>query len=161
MLLPELGFVHFQENFDAANPKCSLDALLRVQQNDVKNGVNEALSFNDADIQMLSRDMLSAGRLFLCCNKILIQKLFQWRIYIVKFWTPSSPPLDKIFFIFMQFSVKFRQIIGWCPFGLGAPYRGNPGSAAVFICFCVGISMIPYLRLFNTKFHPTLNIGFN
>ena len=111
MLLPELGFVNFQENFDAANPKCSLDALLRVQQNDVKNGVNEALSFNDADIQMLSRDMLSAGRLFLCCNKILIQKLFQWRIYIVKFWTPSSP-LDKIFFIFMQFSVKFRQIIG-------------------------------------------------
>ena len=102
MLLPELGFVHFQENFDAANPKCSLDALLRVQQNDVKNGVNETLSFNDADIQMLSRDMLSAGRLFLCCNKILIQKLFQWRIYIV----------DKIFFIFMQFSVKFCQIIG-------------------------------------------------
>ena len=51
----------------------------------LRMGVNEALSFSDADIQMLSRDMLSAGRLFLCCNKILIQKLFQWRIYIVKF----------------------------------------------------------------------------
>ena len=33
---------------------------------------------------------------------------YQWRINIVKFWTrPCS-----IFFIFMQFSGKFGQIIG-------------------------------------------------
>ena len=38
----------------------------------------------------------------------------QWRIYIdlVKFWTPPGP----IFFIFIQFSVKFGQIIGLEPF---------------------------------------------
>ena len=36
----------------------------------------------------------------------------QGRIYIVKFWTHAPSP---IFFIFMQFSVKFGQIIDWRP----------------------------------------------
>ena len=39
--------------------------------------------------------------------------------------TPPSP----IFFIFMQFLVKFGQIIGW-HLPLRNPHLGNPGSAA-------------------------------
>ena len=42
-----------------------------------------------------------------------------------------APPLDQNFFIFMQFSGKIGQIIGWCPppLGLVPPPLGNPGSA--------------------------------
>ena len=40
-------------------------------------------------------------------------------------------PLAQNFFIFMQFSGKIGQIIGWCPppLGLVPPPLGNPGSA--------------------------------
>ena len=38
----------------------------------------------------------------------------------------APPPLDPIFFIFMQFSEKNGQIIGWRPpFGVGAPPSGK------------------------------------
>ena len=41
------------------------------------------------------------------------------------------PPLAQNFFIFMQFSGKIGQIIGWRPppLGLAPPPLGNPGSA--------------------------------
>ena len=36
------------------------------------------------------------------------------------------PPLAQNFFIFMQFSGKIGQIIGWCPpFGVSAPFSGK------------------------------------
>ena len=45
----------------------------------------------------------------------------QWRIHIVKFWT-RPPFFSPNFFIFMQFSANFGQIIGWhLPFGLTIP----------------------------------------
>ena len=43
-----------------------------------------------------------------------------------------APPLTQNFFIFMQFSGKIGQIIGWRPpppLGLAPPPLGNPGSA--------------------------------
>ena len=41
-----------------------------------------------------------------------------------------TSPLAQNFFIFMQFSGKIDQIIGWHPpFGVSAPPLGNPGSA--------------------------------
>ena len=41
----------------------------------------------------------------------------------------GRPPAQK-FFIFMQFSGKIGQIIGWHPpLGLAPPSLGNPGSA--------------------------------
>ena len=45
----------------------------------------------------------------------------------------APPPLDQNFFIFMQFSGKFGQIIGWRPPppGLAHPPLGNPRSATV------------------------------
>ena len=40
------------------------------------------------------------------------------------------PPLAQNFFIFMQFSGKIDQIIGWrTPLGLAPPPLGNPGFA--------------------------------
>ena len=48
----------------------------------------------------------------------------QWRISIVKFWTrpsPPAPPPSNFFFIFMQFSGEFGQIIGRSPFRVGDP----------------------------------------
>ena len=44
---------------------------------------------------------------------------------------PSRPPLAQNFFIFVQFSGKIGQIIGWRPplLGLAPPPLGNPGSA--------------------------------
>ena len=44
----------------------------------------------------------------------------------------DGSPLGPIFFIFMQFSVKVCQIMGWYPFGVGVPHQGNPGSATGF-----------------------------
>ena len=45
------------------------------------------------------------------------------------------PPLAPNFFIFMQFSGKIGQIIGWHPpLGLVPPPLGNPGSATVLRC---------------------------
>ena len=43
----------------------------------------------------------------------------------------APPPLAQNFFIFMQFSGKIDQIIGWrpLPLGLVPPPLGNPGSA--------------------------------
>ena len=44
--------------------------------------------------------------------------------------TCTPPPLAQNFFIFMQFSGKIGQIIGWRPpLGLAPPPLGNPGSA--------------------------------
>ena len=44
-----------------------------------------------------------------------------------------APPLPQNFFIFMQFSGKIGQIIGWrSPLGLAPPPLGNPGSATAF-----------------------------
>ena len=45
-----------------------------------------------------------------------IMNYLQWLIYIVKFWTcnPPLPGSGPIFFIFMQSSANFGQIIG-CP----------------------------------------------
>ena len=41
-----------------------------------------------------------------------------------------APPVAQNFFIFMQFSGKIGQIIGWRPpLGLAPPPLGNPGSA--------------------------------
>ena len=61
-------------------------------------------------------------------------KYFQWRIYIVKFWTrPPPPPGGPNSFNFMQFSGKIGKIICWRPPGeLAPPPRGNPGSATDF-----------------------------
>ena len=57
--------------------------------------------------------------------------LIQWRIYIVKFCTP---PLGPIFFIFMQFSANFSQIISWRTALSGCPLPlGKPGSATVIL----------------------------
>ena len=43
---------------------------------------------------------------------------------------PPRPPMAQNFFIFMQFSGKIGQIIGWRPpLGLAPPPLGNPGSA--------------------------------
>ena len=42
----------------------------------------------------------------------------------------ACSPLSPIFFIFMQFSVNFGQILGWRPpFRYDTPF-GNPGSTA-------------------------------
>ena len=46
----------------------------------------------------------------------------------------ACPSLGPIFFIFMQFSGIFGQIIGWRSPHVGAPL-GNPGSAAVCFTF--------------------------
>ena len=41
----------------------------------------------------------------------------------------TRAPLDQTFFIFMQFSGRIRQLVGWrAPFRVGAPPLGNPGS---------------------------------
>ena len=46
-------------------------------------------------------------------------------------WPP--PLLAQNFFIFMQFSGKIGQIIGWRPsLGLAPPALGNPGSATAY-----------------------------
>ena len=42
----------------------------------------------------------------------------------------AHPSLGQIVFIFVQFSVKFGQIIGWCTFGVGAPH------GKFWICRC-------------------------
>ena len=53
---------------------------------------------------------------------------FQWRIYIVKFWTRLGPNS----FNFMQFLGNLaKSYVGAPPPGVGAPPRGNPGSATV------------------------------
>ena len=52
----------------------------------------------------------------------------------------DAPPAQN-FFIFMQFSGKIGQIIGWCPhfglasppLGLAPPPLGNPGSATAYM----------------------------
>ena len=67
----------------------------------------------------------------------LISKLkiipFQWRIYIVKFWTRPPSPGGPNSFNFMQFLGNFDKIVCWCPPGeLAPPPRGNPGSATAF-----------------------------
>ena len=41
----------------------------------------------------------------------------------------ALPPLVQNFFIFMQFSGKIGQIIGWRSHGVGASPLENPGSA--------------------------------
>ena len=47
-----------------------------------------------------------------------------------------APPLAQNVFIFMQFSGKIGQIIGWRPpFGVSAPPLGNPGSATALSFF--------------------------
>ena len=44
--------------------------------------------------------------------------------------TKDVQPLAQKFFIFMQFSGKIGQIIGWClPLEFAPPPLGNPGSA--------------------------------
>ena len=45
----------------------------------------------------------------------------------------ARPPTAQNFFIFMQFSGKIDQIIGWHtpPLGLAPPPLRNPGSATV------------------------------
>ena len=46
-------------------------------------------------------------------------------------------PLAQNFLIFMQFSGKIGQIIGWRPpLGLAPPPMGNPGSATAIIHIC-------------------------
>ena len=63
-------------------------------------------------------DHLNTDRYHLC----------QWRIYIVKFWTPRGPNS----FNFMQFLGKIGKIVCWRPPGeFVHPPRGNPGSATV------------------------------
>ena len=48
----------------------------------------------------------------------------------------AHPPLSQDFFIFMQFSRKIRQIVGWRPpLGLAHTPLGNPGSATDFNIF--------------------------
>ena len=65
--------------------------------------------------------------------------LFQWQIYIVKFWMlPPPPPPGPIFFIFMQFSAKFGQIVDWCPFRAGAPISEILNTP---LCFKVYVSL--------------------
>ena len=63
----------------------------------------------------------------------------QWRIYIVKFWTRPLPPCrsDFIIFIFIQFSAKFGQKLGWWPpsLGLPLPRLRNHVSTAVYSFF--------------------------
>ena len=53
----------------------------------------------------------------------------------------APPPRPQNFFIFMQFSGKIGQIIGWRPppRELAPPPRGNPGSATAeeLLVFCV------------------------
>ena len=44
----------------------------------------------------------------------------------------DTRPLGLIFFIYMQFSPNFDQIIGWYPTFDLAPLLGNPGSAACY-----------------------------
>ena len=63
----------------------------------------------------------------LFCSPITVS--LQWRIYIVKFWTPGGPNSLN----FMQFLGKFGKIVYWRPPGeLAPPPRGNPGSATAF-----------------------------
>ena len=75
-----------------------------------------------------------------------MQKLWQWRIYIVKFWT-RAPPGGPNSFNFMQFLGKFGKIVCWRPppGELAPPPRGNPGSATVWVCLCLGQSQGVYL----------------
>ena len=62
-----------------------------------------------------------------CQRQRLRRQPIQWRIYVVKFWTPPPGP-DS--FNFMQFLGKFGKIVCWSPPGeLMPPPRGNPGSA--------------------------------
>ena len=62
---------------------------------------------------------------------------FRWRsncCYLLSYYSGGSkggardarPPLPRNVFIFMQFSGKIGQIIGWCPpFGVSAPSSGK------------------------------------
>ena len=68
-----------------------------------------------------------------------------------------APPLARNLFIFMQFSGKIGQIIGWHPpSGLGAPPLGNPGSATASPCGASsveeGLSSSPWCEYLFTIF---------
>ena len=54
---------------------------------------------------------------------------YQWRIYIVKFWTrPPPPPRFQI----LSISCSFGKI--WQNRMLAPPPRGNPRSATAYLC---------------------------
>ena len=59
----------------------------------------------------------------------------------------APPPLAQNFFIFMQFSGKIGQIIGWRPpLGLVPPPLGNPGSATANDAVLQGNTHDDYLK---------------
>ena len=62
-------------------------------------------------------------------------KVFQWRIYIVKFWT-RAPPGVQILSISCSFWENLaKSYVGAPPGELAPPPRGNPGSATVFLSY--------------------------
>ena len=67
---------------------------------------------------------ITVNEFYSCCECV------QWRIYIVKFWT--RPPWGSKFFQFHAVFGKIwqnRMLAPPPPRGVGAPPRGNPGSA--------------------------------
>ena len=71
-------------------------------------------------------------------------------------------PLAQNFFIFMQFSGKIGQIIGWRPpsLGLAPPPLGNPGSATA-ICNAVStcVKHVKFTLHFNMCFNVYLYVS--
>ena len=59
---------------------------------------------------------------------------YQWRIYIVKFWTCAPPPGVQILSISCSFwEILAKSYVGAPPGELAPPPRGNPGSATGYI----------------------------
>ena len=61
---------------------------------------------------------------------------YQWRIYIVKFWTRAPPPPRGV--QILSISCSFwenlaKSYVGAPPGELAPPPRGNPGSATAYI----------------------------
>ena len=64
------------------------------------------------------------------CGSVNLSRLdplpFQWRIYIVKFWTRAPPPGGPNSFNFMQFWENLaKSYVGAPPRGVGAPSSGK------------------------------------
>ena len=78
------------------------------------------------------------GRLSLAPDHFL--GIYQWRIYVVKFWTRAPPPPGSKFF---QFHAVFGKI--WQnrmlapPWRVGAPWRVSSGKSWIRHCIPMGL----------------------
>ena len=82
--------------------------------------------------------------------------VMQWRIYI-GLRGMRAPPRAQSFFIFMQFSGKIGQIIGWRPpTGVGTPPSGKSWIRRCYVTVHGGLSVAKFDHQVNHQFMTQL-----